>query len=213
LKVNAQNNNYSISVNSGITSLGNFDAGLFVFYQGKPGFLGLNYLPQIGLSIGVFKTILQTDKEKIDVGINTYLSSINLEYQVVSSIVTQEFEPFWSKSKLYFGFIGSGFCYSHKIQNSKFNYNLGFDFLFKVYDGLKSPMFDSLNYLQLSSPNGKPNLPTLLFVPYFGLGYSFKKIEIYAHWNQSINTLISVSNFRGKQVMYFNIGAKFDFRP
>ncbi len=211
LNAQAQPKGYSVTINSGISSLGDYDAGLFVYHQGKPGLLGLNYLPQAGVSVGAYKQLSTRPKSKFDLGLLAYYSRIELQYQVVSSMEVREFEPFKSSSQLNFGYYGPSFRYTHKIKDSKWNYEAGLDALFLGLSGLTSPQFDSLNNIGISSLSGKPNLPRLLVMPSFGITYSMKNIDLGIHLSQSLNTFLTASTFHGKQLMYLNLGAKFRF--
>lgn len=203
VRVQAQKKGYAISMNSGISSLGSYDDGLFVYYQGQPGFLGLNYLPKPGLSFGGYKNIYHNPKNTIDLGINSYFSAITLQYQVVSSW----FESFKSSSKMYFGYIGPSSNVNRKLGASNWNVDFGLDILFRVRSGLESPQFDSLHYLQLSSLSGKPYIPGIIIMPKFGFSYSLKDFDLYLHWNQGINKFIQVNSFPEKRIMYLNFGA------
>jgi len=208
---NAQPKGYSVSLNSGISSLGDYDAGLFVYYQGKPGLLGLNYLPQAGVSVGAYKEFVKRPKSTLNIGLLAYYSRIELQYQVVSSLAVKEFEPFWSSSKMYFGYFGPSFRYIHKINDSKWNYEAGLDALFLELSGLSSPQFDSLNYIEVSSLYGKPNLPRTLIMPSFGITYSMKNIDLGFQISQSLNTFLTAATFREKKLTYYNFITRFRF--
>lgn len=208
----AQYKEYSVIAGAGISSAGNYDAGLFVSYNGNPGLLGLNYIPKPGYSLGIYKILKNRNKNNVfELGMNAYLGMFRLEYQVVSSTTPRKFESFTRSSNLLFGYGGPGFNFMRQLKESKWNLVAGVDLHILFFGKLSNPKFDSFEYLQIAMPDGRPLLSRFLVMPKLGISYSFRKLDIGLNLQRTVNPFLLIDVFTRKRITYLNVNARYGF--